>query len=294
MGLLLSLWLQSTPAEIPLPSTSSFLPLAVPPSSRLSLILNSASVGPGDRRSQWSINHCSPHFLLSSCGEEVTRTPVQQSSDAVRAERGEKSGMHVWEVLWSPTQRGSHAVIGMTTKNCLLQASGYSALVGKDSESWGWELTTNRLWHRGQSLGTYPRGRVGYPVSSQRVTTKAETNGHRQTNCDVSGSPLLVPERILLVVDVDTGTLRYIVDGFFLGVAFSNLPKGEELFPAISCVRGGATIRLRYLNGAPRKPPALMALCSLSILQSMGKQRWNQTDQLPLPPALQHYILPRM
>lgn len=46
-----------------------------------------------------------------------------------------------------------------------------------------------------------------------------------------------------------------------------------------------------FLSG---EPPALMALCGLSIHVSMGKERETQTDRLPLPPPLQRYILPSM
>jgi hypothetical protein len=59
-----------------------------------------------------------------------------------------------------------------------------------------------------------------------------------------------IPERVLLVLDADAGTLAYMVEESFFGVAFEDLPHGVELFPAVSSVRGGASIRLRYLNGA--------------------------------------------
>uniref|UniRef100_A0A671UKQ2 Si:ch1073-228j22.2 n=1 Tax=Sparus aurata TaxID=8175 RepID=A0A671UKQ2_SPAAU len=132
---------------------------------------------------------------------------------------GVKSGLHVWEVLWKPEHRGSHAVLGISRQNCPLQASGYNVLVGRDSHSWGWELKTNQLWHAG-------------------------------LNTKMAQTPLPIPERVLLVLDADAGTLGFIVDGSFLGVGFEDLPRGVELFPAVSSVRGGASIRLRYLNGA--------------------------------------------
>lgn len=237
MGLSLSGWLGGIPAKMKkdAPSSSSFLPLSIPTSSRLSLLLNSSPVDPGDPRCRWSPTHCSPHFLLSQCGEEVTRAPTQQISDGARGEKGERGGMHVWEVLWCPTHRGSHAVIGVSTEHCPLQTSGYTALMGGDSQSWGWELTNNQLWHAGQALGRYP-GERGVQAEEQSVSP-----------------PHPVPERVLLVLDADTGTLGYVVDDCFLGMAFKDLPQGVELFPAISSVRGGAFIRLRYLNGATRE-----------------------------------------
>ncbi|XP_010883048.1 SPRY domain-containing SOCS box protein 2 [Esox lucius] len=276
MGLALSGWLGGFPADMKKdpPSSSSFLHLSILASSRLSLLLNSAPVALGDPRSRWSHAHCSPHFLLSSCGEELTRTPTQQSSDGARGEKGVRRGLHVWEVLWSPDHRGSHAVIGVSTEHCPLQTSGYTALVGVDSQSWGWELTTNQLWHSGQTLGRYPAER------REQVGNKSVSHPHP------------VPKRMLLVLDADARTLGYVVEDCFLGVAFKDLPRGVELFPAVSSVRGGSTIRLRYLNGAAREPAALMALCGLSIHLSMGKERENQTYRLPLPPLLQRYLMP--
>lgn len=253
------------------------------------VILSSPPVALGDSRSHWSSAHRSPHLLLSACKHEVTRSPVERSSDAVRAEKGVKSGLHVWEVVWSPGHRGSHAVVGISRQNCPLQASGYKVLVGGDSQSWGWELKTNQFWYNGQSLGLYPRERRRCHTETQEDCRSFTS--HILKDTEGAETPLPIPERILLVLDADAGTLGFVVDGSFLGVAFKDLPRGVELFPAVSSVRGGASIRLRYLNGATRDPPALMALCGLFIRQSLGQQRQNQTDKLPLPPFLQRYLL---
>lgn len=288
MGLSLSVWLYSSADHSPPSSSSAFPPLAVPTSSRLAVTLSSSSVAPGDGRSHWSSLYCSPHFLLSACKQEVTRSPVEQSSDGVRAEMGVKSGLHVWEVLWNPNHRGTHAVLGISRHNCPLQASGYNVLVGVDSQSWGWELKANQLWHAGQNLGLYPgKSKRCHSESGGDFWPQSSTSSHIK----IAQTPLPIPECILLVLDADAGTLGFIVDGSFLGVAFKDLPRGVELFPAVSSVRGGASIRLRYLNGATRDPPALMALCGLSIRQLLGQQRQNQMDKLPLPPRLHDYLL---
>lgn len=277
MGLELSVWLHSG-AEDTSSSTSPWSSLAVPLSARLAILLGSPPANPGHVHSQWSSVHHSPHFLLSACKEEVTRSPVEQSSDGSRAAMGVSSGLHVWELLWSPEQRGSHAVIGVSTKNCPLQASGYSVLVGGDSQSWGWELRTNQLWHDGKSTGLYPRKRKCLHFEQ-----------HFEQHFTDSAPSLEIPNQVLLVLDADAGTLGFVVNGSFLGTAFTDLPRRVDLFPAVSSVRGGATIRLRYLNGARREPPTLMALCCLSICQNL-KKRQSQTDKLPLPPFLQHYL----
>ncbi|KAM3614614.1 uncharacterized protein V6R79_016863 [Siganus canaliculatus] len=284
MGLSLSVWLYSRANTNPPSSSSAFPPLAVSTSSRLAVILNSSPVAPEDGRSHWSSAQHSPHFQLSACKQEVTRSPVERSSDGVRAEVGVKSGLHVWEVLWDPSHRGSHAVLGISKQNCPLQASGYNVLLGGDCQSWGWELKTNQLWHSGQKLGLYPdrQNQCHYEENFRPLPSSQPKTAQ---------TPLLIPERILLVLDADAGTLGFIVDGSFLGVALKDLPHGVELFPAVSCVRGGASIRLRYLNGATRDPPSLLALCGLSLQQYFGQQRHNQMNKLPIPPRLQHYLL---
>lgn len=258
MGLSLSVWLYSRADDSPPSSSSAFPLLAVPTSSRLAVTLKSSPVAPVDGRSHWSSVHHSPHFLLSACKQEVTRSPVERSSDGVRSEIGVKSGLHVWEVLWNPNHRGSHAVLGISRQNCPLQTSGYNVLVGGDSQSWGWELKTNQLWHAGQNLGLYPGKRKR--CNSEHVEDfrpQSSSSSHMK----MAQTPLLIPECILLVLDADAGTLGFIVDDNFLGVAFKDLPRGVELFPAVSSVRGGASIRLRYLNGATRKCQDFTQIC---------------------------------
>lgn len=246
MGLMLSVWLCNRVNPSPPTASSAFPLLAVPTSSRLTITLKAPPVAPGDESSHWSSVHRSPNFLLSPCKQEVMRLPVEQSSDGVRAETGVNSGLHVWEVMWNPNHRGSHAVLGISRQNCPLQASGYDVLIGGDSESWGWELRTNQLWHAGERLRLYPERRG-------RCDCKRTEHCRLKANTKIAQPPLAIPERILLALDADAGTLGFIVDGSFLGVAFKDLPGGVELFPAVSSVRGGASIRLQYLNGAKRE-----------------------------------------
>ncbi|XP_061770693.1 SPRY domain-containing SOCS box protein 2 isoform X2 [Nerophis ophidion] len=281
MGLSLSAWLHSRRVDHPPSTLSAFCSMGAPTSSRLEVILNFPPVAPGDSRSRWSSVHCSPHISLSISKEEARRSPVERSSDGVRAETGVMGGLHVWEVVWNPKHRGSHAVIGLSRQCCPLQASGYNVLVGGDFQSWGWELQTNQLWHGGHIRGAFPE--------KSRCCAKVATS--QQHILSATETPLLIPERILMVLDADAGTLGFLVNGYFLGVAFKDLPRGVELFPAVSSVRGGACIRLRYINGATRDPPALIALCGLSIGSHLGPERHNQMDKLPLPPALQRYLL---
>lgn len=195
-------------------------------SVRLSVLLHSPPVACGNPCSLWSVSEKSPHLHVRDGGVCVWRQPIEQSSDAVRSSGGIKEGLHLWEVIWEVDQRGSHALIGVCTWKSSWHSSGYTALVGGDSQSWGWELSSNQLWHKGKEVRRYP----------------AEVE-----------HPMEIPERVVVAVDVEAGTLGYVVENCYLGVAFTDLPKGEELFLAVSCVWGGASIRMHYLGGMSRK-----------------------------------------
>lgn len=165
--------------------------------------------------------------------------------------------------------------MGISRQDCPLQAAGYNVLVGGDAQSWGWELQTNQLWHGGNSVGLYP-GKMRRCHSEAAEDFKPQTY---TSDTKVSQAPLPIPERVLLVLDADAGTLGFVVDGSFLGVAFKDLPRGVELFPAVSSVRGGASIRLRYLNGATRE-------CVVIIIQicyhSNDRDIWAKTHPVKL------------
>ena len=60
------------------------------------------------------------------------------------------------QVIWEGPL-GTVAVIGIATKEAAAQCHGYVALLGSDSESWGWNLVDNHLLHNGDSQGNYPQ-----------------------------------------------------------------------------------------------------------------------------------------
>ena len=45
------------------------------------------------------------------------RHPVAQSTDCIRSKVGYERGLHVFEITWSTRQRGTHAVVGVSTGN---------------------------------------------------------------------------------------------------------------------------------------------------------------------------------
>ena len=55
-----------------------------------------------------------------------------------------------------------------------------------------------------------------------------------------------------VVLDMDEGTLAFVVDGQYLGVAFRGL-KGRKLHPIVSAVWGHCEITIKYLGGLGRK-----------------------------------------
>lgn len=157
------------------------------------------------------------------------RHPVAQSTDGIRGKVGHARGLHAWQIHWPARQRGTHAVVGVATARAPLHSVGYTALVGSDSESWGWDLGRSRLYHDGKN-----RPGVAYPAFLGPDEAFA------------------LPDSLLVVLDMDEGTLSFIVDGQYLGVAFRGL-KGKKLYPVVSAVWGHCEVTMRYINGLDRK-----------------------------------------
>jgi len=157
------------------------------------------------------------------------RHPVAQSTDCIRGRVGYTRGLHVWEVHWSTRQRGTHAVVGVATKDAPLHCVGYQSLVGSCSESWGWDLGRNKLYHdtKNNPGSSYPNGL-----------------GPDET--------FVVPDSFLVILDMDEGTLSFVVDGQYLGVAFRGM-KGKKLYPIVSAVWGHCEITMQYIGGLDRK-----------------------------------------
>ncbi|KAL8198350.1 UNVERIFIED_CONTAM: SPRY domain-containing SOCS box protein 1 [Gekko kuhli] len=153
------------------------------------------------------------------------RHPVAQSTDAIRGKVGYTRGLHVWQITWAMRQRGTHAVVGVATAEAPLHSVGYTTLVGNNHESWGWDLGRNRLYHDGKNQPSKT-----YPAFLEPDET------------------FIVPDSFLVVLDMDDGTLSFIVDGQYMGVAFRGL-KGKKLYPVVSAVWGHCEIKMRYLNG---------------------------------------------
>ncbi|XP_023372824.1 SPRY domain-containing SOCS box protein 2 isoform X1 [Otolemur garnettii] len=175
------------------------------------------------RRHGWNPKDCSENIEVKEGGLYFERRPVAQSTDGARGKRGYTRGLHVWEISWPPEQRGTHAVVGVATALAPLQADHYAALLGSNSESWGWDIGRGKLYHQNKGPGA-PQ----YPVGPQ-------------------GEQLDVPETLLVILDMEEGTLGYATGGTYLGPAFRGL-KGRTLYPAVSAVWGQCQVRIRYLG----------------------------------------------
>ena len=144
-----------------------------------------------------------------------------RSTDGIRGRTGHSEGLHVWELDWNTQMRGTHAVIGVATKDAPLHCVGYQSLVGSCGDSWGWDLTRKEVYHdvRNNPGLTYP-----------------------------SSEKFVVPNKVLMALDMHEGTLSFVVDEQYLGVAFRGL-RGKKLYPIVSSVRGGCEITMKYLGG---------------------------------------------
>ncbi|XP_037627970.1 SPRY domain-containing SOCS box protein 1 [Sebastes umbrosus] len=237
--------------------------------SRLDLLLDMPPAGVDVQvQHSWNNDDRSLNIFVKDDNKLVFhRHPVAQSTDAIRGHVGYTRGLHVWEISWAMRQRGTHAVVGVATTDAALHSVGYTALVGSNAESWGWDLCRSKLYHDGKN---HP-GKT-YPAFLEPDDT------------------FIIPDSLLVVLDMDEGTLGYIVDGHYLGVAFRGL-KGRKLYPVVSAVWGHCEIRIRYINGLDPEPLSLMDLCRRSVRVALGRDRLGEIHRLPLPASLKNYLL---
>ncbi len=118
------------------------------------------------------------------------RRPVLQSTDCIRGNIGFTEGLHAWEIEWKREQRGTHATIGVSTKDSPLQSPTYQSLVGHNKRSWGWELCRSIVLH-----DCYHEPSRDYPECSNLYVE----NMLSQADCNK-------------LLDKDAGTVAFMVD----------------------------------------------------------------------------------
>jgi len=133
----------------------------LPRTSLMSEILTSAPTYRAKLRAfyhAWNPNDSSRNVYIIEDGFTLHRSPVAQSSDGSRGKRGFRTGRHCWEVWWDgpTTCLGTVALVGIATKAAHMHSRGYVALIGRDAQSWGWNIVDNHLLHDGINQGTYP------------------------------------------------------------------------------------------------------------------------------------------
>ncbi len=95
----------------------------------------------------------------------------------------------------------------------------------------------------------------------------------------------------MVVLDMDDGTLGFIVDNVYLGIAFEGL-KGKKLYPIISTVWGNGEIAIKYYSGLEPGPLLLQESSRKVIRASIGKDRIKRIKtELLLPNKLKDYLM---
>lgn len=222
------------------------------------------------------------------------RHPVAQSTDAVRSKKGFSTGIHIWEIEWNMRQRGTHAVVGVGTLNAPLHCPGYQALVGMTEDSWGWDIGRNRLYHKGLTsiyAATVTTNTTNNCLTSTVADPADALNNNGIVYSNKTDDCFYVPDKFFVILDMDEGTLAYIVDGQYLGVAFDNLKDKGTLYPMVSSVWGHCEITMRYLNGLEHQPLRLIDSCRRTIRKEFGRNHLHLIHQLPLPNSLRNYLI---
>lgn len=245
-------------SDCPMPARLEYL-LDMPQCSFATQLLHSWN--PDDRSLNIFVKEVDPLTLH--------RHPVAQSTDCIRTKMGYTKGIHLWELNWNSRQRGTHAIIGVASDKTALHCVGYQALIGSNNESWGWDLGRNRVCHNTKASNLPP---PVYP----KMLKPDET--------------FVVPDTFMMCLDMDEGTLSFLADGQYLGVAFRGL-KGKKVFPIVSAVWGHCEITMKYVNGLDPNPLPLADLCRRVIRQKIGKHRLNEINKLELPNVIKNFLL---
>lgn len=237
---------------------------------RLDRLLNVPPVGRDEQeRNGWNSGDLSPNmFITDDDPLTVHRHAIPASTDGARGKLGYTCGLHVWEISWTVGHRGTSAVVGVGTDAAPLHVVGFRPLVGSNSESWGWDIQQNRLYHKfkNKAVATYPK------FANE---AKAE---------------YAVADRFLMILDMDEGTLSFVENGCFLGQAFDGL-KGLRLYPMIGAVWGRSKITMKYIGGLEPGPLSLKELCRCVIRYQLLKCKTvDCIIDLPLPTVLKSYL----
>lgn len=213
-------------------------------------------------RTTWNKDDRSTNSCVKSNGVIFYREPIAYYTDAIRGRLCFEKRVNVWKIKWLQHERGTHAMVGVATDQMPLQVPGYVQLVGSDKYSWGFDVVNKTLHHDGKTVNP------AYP----------------------DNSPTNIGDEIIVVLDMDSGTLCFASDiGHCYGVAFSGL-KGKKLFPAISSVWGQCNVAIQFLGSIASQPASLLANCRQAILNNIKSNTSLQLFKDKLPSKLIDYV----
>ncbi|KAF7275854.1 hypothetical protein GWI33_011204 [Rhynchophorus ferrugineus] len=242
-------------------------PLAkeVPPCQRTEIILdmpalpNGAVVGRG-----WNVADKSPYLNVFSNSLLCARVARHSSTDCIRGLVGFTTGLHCWEIRWPHKQRSPFPIIGVATKQAPLMIERTAPVVGTNPHSWGVDIETCTAYHNGHSWR--------YPVLR---------------NPD---DEFIFSDIIMVLLDMDEGTLSYVVDGKNLGVAFTGL-NNKTIYPIINMANYYGVAAIRYAGSLPKGPPSLKLLARAAIRSAIGLMNIvEDSKHLNLPESLETYV----
>lgn len=142
----------------------------------------------------------------------------------------------------------------MPTEGCSIR------IVGSDDQSWGWDLNQNKVYHSNHLGVKHPSILKPYEY-------------------------LIIPDKFLMVLDMDKGTLGFIVDNQYLGDAFQG-PNGQKLYPIVSTARSNCDITLKYIGGLDFVSLTLQDMCRLVIRKTFVRKHLRE--------CIEHSELPRI
>ena len=122
-------------------------------------------------------------------------------------------------------------MVGVSNDRQVLHCTGYSKLVGSSLNSWGWHVDSATAFHDGKGKSAH----LAFPPLKEFSGIDYPKPG---------AVALESFDTMIMVLDMEAGTLAYMVNNIYLGTAFSGLQ--GPLYPMISCTWGDAEVALIF------------------------------------------------
>ena len=167
---------------------------------------------------------------------------------AVRGTRALNGGRYYWEVNLGDRVFGTSMSVGIGTKKARLTTVNFMNLIGMDEHSWAYNHK-GELWHN---------------------------NECRRWTCNAQKYR---PSIIGVYFNGIAGTLSFIRDGHYLGVAFRGLQNvTEELYPMVSSTAARTTMSLVTMK---KDFGSLQERCCQTIVKSLPHKAYIHYLELP-------------